>query len=154
MLPWGKLKHEVCKNDAYLDQPWYKDLSRDDQALIQEYRAASLEAKAMMNKSFLPPISASMKKQIEDRIEGLFSNENFYFGKEDDGQDPEIYVNEFDRIIDDCMASKGFYISKGMLVPTHQPWRGRKLVEVKGLQLTNPYSGLESVRSLGNNLAE
>ena len=78
MLSWGQIKHEVCKNDAYLDQPWYKDLSKEDQALIQKFKAVSLEAKA--EKSFLPPISASMKRQIEDRIEALFPEENFYFG--------------------------------------------------------------------------
>ena len=38
LLSWAQIKDEVCKSDAYLDNPWFKDLSREDQELIKEFK--------------------------------------------------------------------------------------------------------------------
>ena len=57
MVSWAQIKFEVCKNKAYKEKSWFKDLSKDNQDLINEYKA--LQAQRDIKETFFAPISAT-----------------------------------------------------------------------------------------------
>ena len=78
-------------------------------------------------------------KQIEERIEQLFPDENFYFYKIFEGDDQKnrernlIEQRQLLKLIQDCMKAKRFYIKEGLLEPIHLVESERKLL-VEGMQ--------------------
>ena len=77
-------------------------------------------------------------KLIEDRIDALFPNGNFYFFKIFKGSDRatiernELEQKELQKLITDCMESKKYYITSGLLEPIHLQENERDLL-VEGM---------------------
>ena len=57
MVSWAQIKFEVCKNEAYKEKSWFKDLSKDNQDLINEYK--ELQTQRDIKETFFAPISAT-----------------------------------------------------------------------------------------------
>ena len=68
-----------------------------------------------------------LKQELEDKIEVLFQQENFYFynakGNDEDQEDDEIK-----RLISDCLSSKKCFIEYGNLEPIHHQEGERKII--------------------------
>ena len=78
-------------------------------------------------------------KKIEDRIDELFPEENFYFFKIFEGDNQStIEKNKLEqrqllRLIKDCMSSNMYYIKKGLFEPIHYTVQERNQL-VDGMQ--------------------
>ena len=77
-------------------------------------------------------------KLIEDRIDELFPSEHFYFFKIFKGSDKatiernELEQKELQKLITDCMESRKYYMTSGLLEPIHLQENERDLL-VEGM---------------------
>ena len=73
-------------------------------------------------------------KFIEDRIDEIFSSENFYFFKIHKGSSPDILERnkieqqELVKLIEDNMVSERYFIKSGLLEPIHLTEEERDLL--------------------------
>ena len=134
---WGEIKHEVCSDEKYQEQEWYKSLSEDEIALLSALKKIQLdigidqEIPAQMN-----PVKANY---IEKRIDELFPFENFYFFKIFKGESEEIKERnkieqeELLTLIEENINSERYFIKSGLLEPIHLTEDERDLL-VDGMQ--------------------
>ena len=75
---------------------------------------------------------------IDERIDQLFPDENFYFfkifeGNDEDSRNRNLFEQrQLLKLIKDCVNAKRYYIQKGLLEPIHLVEDERKLL-VEGM---------------------
>ena len=75
----------------------------------------------------MPVIDPLHKKEIEDKVEVLFEEKNFYFYNAK-GQYQNHESDEIERLIIDCMNSDRCHITNGHLEPIHHQEDERKII--------------------------
>ena len=105
---WKEIKKDVMESQQYENEEWFKKLSQYEVDLISSLKSIQSEIgspKAQINPVFDP----IRKKEIEEKIDVLFKEENFYFYKVIDNPNEEEIKNRFDeeseieRLINDCI---------------------------------------------------
>ena len=105
---WKEIKKDVMESQQYENEEWFKKLSQYEVDLISSLKSIQSEIgspEAQINPVFDP----IRKKEIEEKIDVLFKEENFYFYKVIDNPNEEEIKNRFDeeseieRLINDCI---------------------------------------------------
>ena len=74
---WKELKSEVCSSQDYKKAPWFIELTEHEKALIEDLKQIQLQVG--INGTIEPQRNSIRAKFIEERIEDLLPNENFFF---------------------------------------------------------------------------
>jgi hypothetical protein len=96
---WEKVKENVCSNDDYIEESWFVDLKEEDKKSVVLHKSIEIQS-----------------RQIDERIDALFPDGNFYFYKIFEGDEQEqLERNMFEqkwllKLIQDCMSSNRYFI--------------------------------------------
>ena len=131
---WKVLKKNVMGIgiEDLKEQPWFKSLKEYDQDLILSLKSAQ-ESHAAGNGSLNPVPDPKKRKEIEEKIDALFTDDRFYFyraspesteGDTNQGVEEE----EIQRLIVDCIQATRCYLNKGNLETLHHMKTEREII--------------------------
>ena len=93
------------------------------------------DKKCSNEKGILNPVSDPIRtKEIEEKIDALFTNDRFYFYKAksnstgDDENDQKAQEEEIHRLIQDCITTKKCFIEYGNLETIHHLKAEREII--------------------------
>ena len=136
---WKELKSEVCVGEVYKTENWYKELSDHGKTLVEDLRSIQLEVG--IHEQILPQRNSIRAKFIDERIDKLLPDENFFFYKINTGDSEDtrrrnaIEKRELDRLIKTHMSYDRYYIKEGQIEPQYLIEDERKLL-TEGMEIS------------------
>ena len=76
---WKDIKHKVCRGEPYKNQTWYTELLEHQKRLVEDLK--SIQETLGLDKLIEPQENYVRAKFIEERIDELLVEENFFFYK-------------------------------------------------------------------------